>query len=128
MIDKEKLIKVKLLVDEKVIRETLSRIGIANKKTKTLWPSCYLYRDNGDYYVIHFKEYFLIMREDSYNNLSNKDIERRNAIVYCLYNWKLIDVDIDDIKPFNEKVFVLPHEQKREWSIKHKINLQRGEI
>lgn len=123
MLRNEDLVKVELLVDEKVVRETLSRMGIANKKTRTLWPSCYLYKDNEGEYIIHFKEYFLIIKEDSYNNLSIKDVERRNAIIYCLLNWKLINVNEDEIIPHNEKIFVLPHEQKKDWKIKHKISM-----
>jgi len=117
------LIKVKLLADEKVIRETCNRCGIANKKKRILYPSCYLYKMDGEYYIVHFKELFLLTRDNGYNNISDEDIKRRNAVIFCLKNWGLIDVEDDNIDPHNIFVFVLPHSQKKDWRISHKINL-----
>ena len=50
-----KLLKVDLLVDKKVVQETLNRIGISNKKKKVLYPSCYIYEENDEFYLVHFK-------------------------------------------------------------------------
>ncbi len=118
------LLEVKLLVDKKIIIESLSRIGIANKKTKVLFPSCYLYEDNGRYYIAHFKQLFLLTRNDSYNNICKEDIIRRNAIAFCLKNWKLIDIEDEKIQPYNKMVFVLPFKEKKNWRISHKFNFK----
>jgi len=59
------LLEVKILVDAKVISETCSRIGIANKKTKVLYPSCYLYEKDGKFFLAHFKQMFLLTRESA---------------------------------------------------------------
>lgn len=118
------LLEVKLLVDKKIIIESLSRIGIANKKTKVLFPSCYLYEDNGRYYIAHFKQLFLLTRNDSYNNICEEDIIRRNAVTFCLKNWKLIDIEDEKIQPYNKMVFVLPFEEKKNWRISHKFNFK----
>lgn len=118
------LLEVKLLVDKKIIIESLSRIGIANKKTKVLFPSCYLYEDNGRYYIAHFKQLFLLTRNDSYNNICEEDIIRRNAITFCLKNWKLIDIEDEKIQPYNKMVFVLPFKEKKNWRISHKFNFK----
>lgn len=112
-------------VNEKVVIETLSRIGICNKKEKILYPSCYLFKDDGRYYISHFKELFSL-REDGYNNISQQDIERRNSIIYCLMVWGLIDVDEDIINPHNTFVFILPYSEKKDWTISHKIKLRYG--
>ena len=117
------LVKVKLLKDEKVIKETCNRCGIANKKKKILYPSCYLYEQDGEFYIAHFKELFLMTRDNGYNNISEEDIKRRNAVIFCLKNWGLIEVDDETIEPHDVFVFVLPHQQKRDWRISHKINL-----
>jgi hypothetical protein len=117
------LIEVKLLKKDSIIKETLQRVGIANRKERILYPSCYLYENDNKYYIVHFKELFLLDKEDSYNNISEKDIERKNAIIYCLYNWGLVDVDLKLIEPHNERVFVLNHSQKRLWDIRHKISI-----
>lgn len=125
----KELIEIKLLADEKVIKETITRIGIANKKRKILYPSCYLYKNFEKYYIIHFKSMFTLTRANGYNNLSNQDIERRNSIIFCLENWGLISVvNSDDIKPHNEYVYVLPHTEKNKWQICHKFNVNNCEV
>lgn len=129
------LIQVKPLVDVKIIKESLQRIGIANKKEKILYPSAYLvtekdvYEDGAEdvFYIAHFKQLFLLMRKNSYNNFSDEDRTRLNAIIFCMKEWKLIEVDETLIESHNKFVFVLPHKDKKEWQIKHKIKLFRKE-
>jgi hypothetical protein len=118
------LIEITPLVDIKVINETLTRIGIANKAKRILFPTCYLYENEGHYYLMHFKEMFLIYRKNAYNNICEEDILRKNAIAFCLLNWKLIDIDIEKITPYNKFVFVLPYNEKDDWKISHKINMR----
>ena len=116
-------------VDIKVIKETLSRIGIANKKKNILYPTCYLYQNFEEYYIVHFKSMFLLTRPNGYNNISEKDIERKNSIIFCMKNWGLIDIiEDDDIEPHNEFVYVLPYQEKRYWTISHKFNVIGTEV
>lgn len=118
-----KLLKIKLLADKKVIQETLNRIGISNKKKKVLYPSCYIYESEGEHFLVHFKQLFTLSRNDAYDNVSEQDILRRNSIAFCLKNWGLIEVEDKFIEPHDSYVFVLPHDEKNEWVITHKINL-----
>lgn len=117
------MLEVKLLVDKKVAQETVNRIGIANKKKKILYPSCYIYEENDKTYLVHFKQLFTIVRENGYNNISEEDIVRRNAVAFCLSNWGLIEVAPEFIVPHDTFVFVLPYKEKNEWTIIHKVNL-----
>ena len=119
----DKLIEVKPTADIAVIRETLSRCGIANKKKKILYPSCYLYEAFGVYYIAHFKQLFLLTRQDGYNNLCEDDIARRNSIIFCLKNWGLVDVDESLIEPHDKFIFVLPFKEKNQWTISNKFNI-----
>lgn len=119
----EELIKITPLVDIRIIKETLSRIGIPNKKKKILYPSCMLHESFGDYYVIHFKSMFTISRTNGYKNLSMDDIERKNSIIFCLKNWGLIDIDDDSlIEPHEKFVYVLSSKEKKDWRICHKFS------
>lgn len=118
-----KLLKIDLLVDKKVVQETLNRIGISNKKKKILYPSCYIYEKDNEFYLVHFKQLFTLSRNDAYDNISEQDILRRNSIAFCLKNWGLIEVDDKFIEPHDSYVFVLPHDKKEGWKITHKINL-----
>lgn len=123
------LVEVNLLSDTKVIKETLSRMGIANKKKNILFPSCYLYQNFERYYIVHFKEMFLLTRANGYNNISEKDLERKNSIIFCLENWGLISIiNKDDINPHTEYVYVLSHNDKHNWTINHKFNINGTEV
>jgi len=118
------MIEIKLLADKKVIIESCSRIGIANKNKKILYPSCYLYEKDNKTFLLHFKELFLITRENSYNNVSLEDELRLKAVCFCLRNWGLIDVSDEAINPSNKYLFVLPFKDKKDWIINHKFNVK----
>lgn len=115
------LLKIELKTNEKVVQESLGRIGVGDRKKKILYPSCYLLKKDGEYYIAHFKEMFLL-KDGGYNNISEEDIKRRNAIAFCLKNWGLIDVSEEAMTPHDVFVFVLPYKDKNEWKISHKIN------
>ena len=72
------------------IRETLSRIGVASRKDKTLFQSCHILHKQGKYYIVHFKELFALDGKSA--NLSDNDVERRNTIAQLLSDWGLIAV------------------------------------
>ena len=42
------------------IRETLTRIGVASRKDKTLFQSCHILHKQGRYFIVHFKELFAL--------------------------------------------------------------------
>jgi hypothetical protein len=131
----EDMVEIRLKESPKIIKETLSRIGIANKKSKILYPSCYLYKNFDSYYIVHFKELFLLTRPDGYMNLCDEDIARKNSIIYCLLQWGLIDLEgveyennkvisvPEKIQPHDKFVFVLKNSMKHEWQILHKFNV-----
>lgn len=118
------LLEIKPLVDLKVIKETLNRIGICNKQQKILYPSCYLYKQDDKHFLVHFKELFLLTRDSAYNAICDDDILRKNSIAFCLRQWALIDVPEEKILPHNRFVFVLPYNQKKDWKISHKFNFK----
>lgn len=120
----DELLEVKVLVDSKIIIETLTRCGIINKSKKEIYPSCYLHEIDGKTYLTHFKELFILTRKDGYNNISKSDIIRRNSIAYCLKNWGMIEVVDENIEPHNEFISVLPYGEKKDWFISHKFNFK----
>ena len=124
----KELLEIKPLVDLKVIVETLTRLGIANKEKKIIYPSCYLIEKDNRIFLAHFKQCFLLEGNNSYNNISLDDIHRRNAIAFCLKNWKLIDVDNSLIEPHTRFIFVLPHKDKHNWQVINKWTAQRNKI
>ena len=72
------------------VRETLSRMGVASRREKTLWQSAHILHKKGRYYIAHFKELFALDGKDT--NLSENDIARRNTIGKLLGDWGLVNV------------------------------------
>lgn len=115
-------VKVELKSDFSVIRETLERIGIVNKIKKVITPSCYIIKDNGEFFVCHFKE-LLSMFDDVPDKLSEKDTNRRNSIATLLENWNLIKILDNNVyqKELKENVYVHPHKERSGYTINHKF-------
>ena len=67
------------------VRETLTRIGVASKKEKTLYQSCHILHKQGRYYIVHFKELFALDGKPS--NITESDVARRNTIIKLLKEW-----------------------------------------
>jgi hypothetical protein len=122
----ENMIEVIPKVDVKVINETLSRIGIANKQDKVLYPSCYLFQNFEKCYIVHFKELFALTRANAYLNISEDDISRKNSIICRLAVWDLIEiVNYEDLQTCDDFVYILSYKEKTEndWKIIHKFNI-----
>lgn len=118
-------IRVELTSDNfNVVRETLERIGITNKKTKTLYPSCYILQKRDSYFIIHFKG--LMLLDNGINNMTDEDLLRQTAITKLLEQWGLIKI-IDTVNVVEKEkyptVFILPHNQKKEYKISHKYRI-----
>jgi hypothetical protein len=97
------------------VRETLSRIGVASRKDKTLFQSCHILHKQGKYYIVHFKELFALDGKDT--NLSENDIARRNTIANLLSDWGLIDVigtSVIEAAPLSQ-IKVISFKEKGEW-------------
>ena len=90
--DINNLVEVKLRNEDDFlkVRETLTRIGVASKKEKTLYQSCHILHKQGRYFIVHFKELFALDGKPS--NMSESDTARRNTISNLLKEWELVDL------------------------------------
>jgi len=105
------------------VRETLSRIGVASRKNKTLFQSCHILHKQGKYYIVHFKELFALDGKDT--NISENDIARRNTIANLLSDWGLINVvgaTKVEAAPLSQ-IKVISFKEKNEWSLETKYNI-----
>ena len=128
MIDYNSLLEIKPLVNENIINETLSRIGIINRRKKIIYQSCHLMKQYDSYYLVHFKQLFpLSTNKDcfaGFGDVTNKDIIRRNRIAYLLIKWKMIEViNAEDIEPHNIFVDTLSYNEALEYQKVRKFNL-----
>ena len=125
----ETLVEVRLGEEDDFlkVRETLTRIGVASRKDKTLYQSCHILHKQGKYYIVHFKELFALDGKPS--DFSEEDKGRRNTITKLLSDWGLIAiVDPDNIvdpqTPLNQ-IKILPFKETNEWSLVTKYNIGR---
>jgi hypothetical protein len=107
------------------IRETLSRIGVASKKDRTLYQSCHILHKQGRYFVIHFKQLFLLDGKKS--DFSDEDRARLNTIANLLAEWKLLTLvdtkkSADPVAPLSQ-IKIISHKEKNDWILVTKYNI-----
>ena len=106
------------------IRETLSRIGVASRKDKTLFQSCHILHKQGKYYIVHFKELFALDGKKA--TLIENDVQRRNTIAVLLQDWNLLTiVKADEAKnkaPLSQ-IKIIAFKEKNEWNLQAKYNI-----
>ncbi|MDP7608156.1 MAG: translational repressor RegA [Candidatus Marinimicrobia bacterium] len=112
------------------IRETLTRIGVASRKDKTLFQSCHILHKQGRYFIVHFKELFAL--DGKPTNFSENDQARRNTIANLLAEWGLIllvdsERTSELIVPLNQ-LKILAYKEKEEWTLTAKYNIGNKKV
>ena len=123
----ESLVEIELHNDEGFlkIKETLTRIGVASRKDKKLYQSCHILHKQGRYYIVHFKELFML--DGKINNFDDDDKARRNTIVNLLDEWGLLrlvepEKSKEPTAPMSQ-IKILPFKEKGDWTLTPKYNI-----
>ena len=106
------------------IRETFTRIGVASRKDNKLYQSCHILHKQGRYFIVHFKELFLLDGKKS--NLEENDIARRNTIATLMGDWGLLTVDNkNNLKPIAplRQIKIISYKDKEQWELCPKYNI-----
>tara|TARA_A200000159_G_C7319741_1_gene338315 strand:+ start:13 stop:426 length:414 start_codon:yes stop_codon:yes gene_type:complete len=105
------------------VRETLTRIGVASRKDKKLYQSCHILHKQGRYFIVHFKELFLLDGKKA--NLEENDIARRNTIATLLSDWGLIDFVKKEELPTAplRQIKIISFKDKDQWELCPKYNI-----
>jgi hypothetical protein len=106
------------------IRETLSRIGVASRKDKTLFQSCHILHKHGKYYIVHFKELFALDGKKA--TLVENDVQRRNTISVLLQDWNLLTIvkpEAAENKAPLSQIKIIAFKEKSEWTLQAKYNI-----
>lgn len=107
------------------VKETLTRIGVASKKNKTLYQSCHILHKQGKFYIVHFKEMFSL--DGKPTDFSDEDIGRRNTIAKLLEDWglvKIVDpVKVESPRATMNQVKILPFGEKKDWTLESKYQI-----
>jgi len=124
-------IRLKTPGDFLKIKETLTRIGIASHKDRKLFQSCHILHKQGHYYLVHFKELFLLDGKRQQTVFDDTDKARRNTIANLLSEWGLLEL----VDPAHSAVpvaalnlmTILPFRDKGEWELvaKYEIGKRR---
>jgi hypothetical protein len=127
MVDLNKFVEVALNEQDDFlkVRETLTRIGVSSRKEKVLYQSCHILHKQGLYYIVHFKELFALDGKPS--NISENDIQRRNAIANLLEEWGLVKIINrklleDNIAPLHQ-IKIISFKEKDDWELIAKYNI-----
>ena len=106
------------------VRETLTRIGVASRKEKKLYQSCHILHKQGRYFIVHFKELFMLDGKKS--NFEESDVLRRNTIATLLSDWGLIEIvdpsKVAECAPMRQ-IKIIPHKEKSEWELCPKYSI-----
>lgn len=106
------------------VRETLTRMGVASRKENKLFQSCHILHKQGRYFIVHFKELFLLDGKKS--NLEEMDLLRRNTIAQLLADWGLVRIVdkemVAECAPLRQ-VKIISHKEKEEWELCPKYNI-----
>ena len=106
------------------VRETLTRIGVASRKDKTLYQSCHILHKQGRYFIVHFKELFALDGKEA--NITSGDIERRNTIAGLLEDWGLLKIVVPakaEQRVSLSQIKVVSFKEKAEWTLTAKYNI-----
>jgi hypothetical protein len=107
------------------VKETLTRIGVASRKEQKLYQSCHILHKQGRYFIVHFKELFLLDGKKS--NLEQTDIARRNTIATLLSDWGLISIEKSttlECAPLRT-IKIISFKDKNNWQLCPKYNIGR---
>ena len=105
------------------VRETLTRIGVASRKDHKLFQSCHILHKQGRYFIVHFKELFMLDGKKA--NLEENDIARRNTIATLLSDWGLIDFvrkEELNVAPLRQ-IKIISYKEKDQWELCPKYNI-----
>ena len=111
------------------IRETLTRIGIASRKDKTLYQSCHILHKQGRYFIVHFKELFALDGKEA--NITTGDVERRNTISNLLQDWGLLKIVVPasaEQRVSLSQIKVVSFKEKDEWDLVAKYSIGKKSV
>ena len=106
------------------VRETLTRIGVASRRDNKLYQSCHILHKQGRYFIVHFKELFLLDGKKS--NLEENDIARRNTIATLMSDWGLVTIEnkqsAQPVAPLRQ-IKIIAFKDKDNWELCPKYNI-----
>ena len=126
-IDIEDLLEIRLKNEDDFlkVKETLTRIGVASRKDRTLYQSCHILHKRGKYYIVHFKELFAL--DGKSTDFEENDLGRRNAIARLLEEWDLVEIVNPEQSEYPlaplYQIKIISYREKDDWELTAKYNI-----
>lgn len=103
------------------IVEVLTRIGIPSYKTHTLYQTAHILHKRGKYYIVHFKDMFVL---DGKNTTKTEDdVQRVRTIAHLLQQWGLCKCITQSEIHNTVPVLVIPRSQLNQWNLRPKYTI-----
>jgi hypothetical protein len=107
-----------------IIRESLTRIGVAAKNENILYQSAHILHKQGRYSIVHFKELFALDGKPS--TITENDYQRRNTIAKLLAQWELLtiipEIPETDLAPLSQ-IKIISFKDKADWQLVAKYSI-----
>lgn len=117
------------------VKETLTRIGVASRKDHErprLYQSCHILHKQGKYYIVSFKELFLLDGKAAQTQFTENDKARRNTIANMLEEWGLVKLvepkKSTDPVTLISMITILPFKDKENWDLIAKYEIGKRRI
>jgi hypothetical protein len=126
-IDIEDLLEIRLKNEDDFlkVKETLTRIGVASRKDRTLYQSCHILHKRGKYYIVHFKELFAL--DGKSTDFEENDLGRRNSIARLLEEWDLVEIVNPEQSEYPSaplsQIKIISYREKDDWELTAKYNI-----
>ena len=126
-IDIEDLLEIRLKNEDDFlkVKETLTRIGVASRKDRTLYQSCHILHKRGKYYIVHFKELFAL--DGKSTDFEENDLGRRNAIPRLLEEWDRVEIVNPGQSEYPSaplsQIKIISYREKDDWELTAKYNI-----
>jgi hypothetical protein len=112
------------------VRETLTRIGLVGRFKKdsvdgkpTLWQSCHVFHKAGRYFIVHFKQMFL-MDGRVQTQFTQEDEDRTKSIADLLERWNLVKIISPFTRPEERVAFtVISYNEKDDFNLLPKYTI-----
>lgn len=110
---------------------TLRRIGMPARKDaksgkRSLIQSCHVLHKQGKYYIVHFKQMFLLDGRQSQTDYNEGDLLRTETIAALLENWGLITLKSQLTTDSNERgvdFIIISKSETPLWHLKSKYSI-----
>ena len=111
-----------------LIKETLTRIGVCPKQVRSdpvLYQSCHILSMQNRYFIVHFKELFLLDGKES--SMDELDYYRRNQVAKLLADWNLLKIKYPERLYLEDKfmklIKITPASDKENWTLVSKYHI-----